>query len=129
MKNTQEKTNNNDNDRYKERLGQRRRGEGALEEIAKEGLFEQHILTSSMLSYFVFIFLLCQIYMNAKSSSKSCQFVLSYFIASIKKQTLFHEYIPHLIRKWGKSPHQTQSLPRGCEVLQEKTDRKISVMN
>ena len=22
------------------------------------------------------------------------------------------------------SPHQTQSLPRGCEVLQEKTDRK-----
>ena len=49
MKFRQKTTNNNDNDRYNERLGQRRQGEGALEEIAKEGLFEQNILISSLL--------------------------------------------------------------------------------
>ena len=55
MKYRQKTTNNNDNDRYNERLGQRRQGEGALEEIAKEGLFEQNILKSSLLSYSIFI--------------------------------------------------------------------------
>ena len=55
MKYRQKTTNNNDNDRYNERLGQRRRGEGALEEIAKEGLFEQNISKSSLLSYSIFI--------------------------------------------------------------------------
>ena len=55
MKYRQKATNNNDYDRYNERLGQRRRGEGALEEIAKEGLFEQNILISTLLLYFIFI--------------------------------------------------------------------------